>query len=333
MQDLDDVDPQLRSTAVGFAEAWRDAMAAQPDAEDDKKRVAVIRQLSGRFEYATSPEFRDVIIENVVISDRRSGDLKAVTYRPKGRSGHAPALIYIHGGGYVGGSTAIGHLNNCRRASRLGIYVVAVDYRLAPEHPYPAAIDDCYAALAWLHTQASRIGIDTARVGVVGESAGAGLAASLSLLARDRGEFALSFQHLTQPMLDNRASISANPRSVGKFVWTPEDDAFGWRCLLGPSWRSYETSPYAAAARAVDLTGLPATFIAVGTLDLFLASSMEFATRLLNAAVPVELHVFPGVFHGFQHAKDAAIADTANWISDDALMRQTRVVGTQVDPA
>src|SRR5262249_39769655 len=158
--------------------------------------------------------------------------------------------------------------------------------------PFPGNVEDCYAALAWMAGEAAALGVDAARIGVMGESAGGGLAAALALLARDRGEHRLAFQHLIYPMIDDCTCTAAEPHpSTAEFIGTPASNRFGWTSLLGTEPGGADVSPYAAAARATDLAGLPPAYIATGALDLFLEENLEYARRLIRAGVPVELHV------------------------------------------
>jgi acetyl esterase/lipase len=205
----------------------------------------------------------------------------------------APALLWIHGGGYVVG-TAQQDDAVCRRfSSRLGITVASVDYRLAPQHPYPAPLEDCYSALTWL---AGLPAVDSARVAIGGSSAGGGLAAALALLARDRGSSGQGvkpvFQLLVYPMLDDRSSTTAN--NPNHRLWNPRSNRFGWSAYLG------DADPRVAVpARRDDLSGLPPAWIGVGTHDLFHDEDLAYAERLISAGVPCEVEVVPGVFHGF----------------------------------
>lgn len=252
-------------------------------------------------------------------------DVPVSIYRPTGSTDTLPCILHIHGGGYITGSAA--QLEGIHRplAADLGCAIVSVDYRLAPENPFPAAIEDCYAALRWLSGTANDLGVDAARTGVMGESAGGGLAAALALLARDQGEYALSFQHLIYPMIDDRTCRTATPHPfAGEYVWTAESNVFGWTSLLGHAPGGDSTSPYAAAARATDLAGLPPTFIATGALDLFVDEDIDYATRLIRAGVPTELHVYPGAFHAFNIAPGAQIAANARRDSREALRRALR---------
>jgi triacylglycerol lipase len=245
-----------------------------------------------------------------------------IVYRPAGAEGALPCILHIHGGGYVLGSAASSEAAHRPLAADLGCCIVTVDYRLAPETPHPGPVEDCYAALAWVFAHAESLKIDPARVGVMGESAGGGLAAGLALLARDRGEYPLAFQHLIYPMIDDRTCIHPDPHPhVGEFVWTPQRNRFGWASLLGAEPGGDGVSPYAAAARAEDLAGLPPTFIATGALDLFLEEDLDYARRLTRAGVPVELHVYPGAYHGFQWERRAEVSRQADRDSRAALAK------------
>jgi acetyl esterase/lipase len=220
-------------------------------------------------------------------------------------------VLHVHGGGYVMGSPDMGAPTNAAYAAQIGAVVVSVDYRLAPETPHPGPVEDCYAALAWLHANADELGVDRARIAISGESAGGGLAAALTLLARDRGKIPVCFQHLIFPMLDDRTTTKADPSPyLGQYVWTPQANVFGWTSLLGHAPGGPGVSPYAAPARAEDLAGLPPTYIICGALDLFLEEDMDYAKRLIRAGVPTELHIYPGAPHGFMFVADAEVTRT-----------------------
>lgn len=226
--------------------------------------------------------------------------LRVRYYRPAGVSTALPCIFHIHGGGYVAGAAAAMEPSHRALVAELGCALISVDYRRAPEHPFPAPLMDCYTALEWLFREAAALRVDTARIGVMGESAGGGLAAAVALLARDRGERSLAFQLLVYPMLDDRTCAMAEPHPyTGEYVWTPDNNHFGWRSLLGQEPGGADVPAYAAPARAVDLRGLPPAYIATGALDLFLEEDLEYARRLLRAGVPTELQVYPGAVHGF----------------------------------
>ena len=196
-----------------------------------------------------------------------------------------------------------------------------MQYRLAPETPFPGPLEDCYAALRWTHEHAEELGIDPARVGVQGISAGGGLAAALTLLARDRGEFPFAFQLLECPMLDDRQT-TPSIGATGLFVWSAESNEFGWRSYLGDLYGSDDVPPYGAAARAADLEGLPPTCILVGSIDGFRDEDVEYAQRLSQAGVLCELHVIAGLPHAYQLAPDAQAVQLLSHCRDDWLARQ-----------
>lgn len=267
------------------------------------------------------PASEAVVREQLTIPGSEGHDIPLIIYRPKELAAQAPVVLYMHGGGYILGSAASMLGANESLAVEVNCLLAAVDYRLAPETCHPGPVEDCYAALKWLHDNALALGVDSTRIAVAGESAGAGLAAALALLARDRGEIPIIHQHLIYPMLDDRTNrTNANPLA-GEFVWSPESNVFGWSSLLGCPAGGDGISPYAAAARAEDLTGLPSTFISVGALDLFAEEDMEFARRLMRAGVATELHVYPGAYHGFEIAGDAAVTRKAHHNSVSALKR------------
>ena len=252
-------------------------------------------------------------------------DVEVSIHVPATATTNRGAILHIHGGGYIAGSAEANAPAHRVLAEALDVVVVSVDYRLAPETRFPGAVEDCYAALGWLVANAAEFGVDAARIGIMGESAGGGLAAGLALLVRDRGEYALAFQHLIYPMIDDRTCTRPDPHPyAGEFIWTHQSNIFGWTALLGQAPGGDDVSPYAAAARATDLTRLPPTYIATGALDLFLEENLDYARRLTRAGVPVELHVYPGAFHAFQFATDSALSKTAWLDSQRALERALR---------
>lgn len=242
--------------------------------------------------------------------DGNALDLLVVS--PSSSVGASPAILYIHGGGYVSGSPDAGRAAIAGLAVSAGAVVIAPRYRLAPETRFPGAIEDCYSALRWIHVNSARLGIDPRRIAVIGASAGGGLAASLALMARDRGEIALVLQVLVSPMLDDRTGVTRDPGAfAGEFVWTRASNCFGWECLLGHAGGKPGVSPYAAAARADDVGDLPAACILVGALDLFLEESLEYGLRLARAGVPLEIKVYPGAVHGFARVVTAQVTETS----------------------
>jgi acetyl esterase/lipase len=230
-------------------------------------------------------------------------------YSPTGASAASPCLFWIHGGGMVLGSIALDDFNLQNIVESIGCVAVSVEYRLAPEHPFPAPLEDCYAALKWTHANAAVLGVDPRRIAVGGGSAGGGLAAGLVLLARDRGEVPVAFQWLIYPMLDDRNITPSSQTIVEPRVWNRASNLFGWRAYLGVEPGSGGVSEYASPSRATDLGNLPAAYLAVGSQDLFLDEDSDYALRLARAGVPVELQVYPGAFHGSElFAPTAAVS-------------------------
>ncbi len=262
------------------------------------------------------------VSERFIPSPAGAPDVRVLLYQPTSLPGPLPALLWLHGGGYIMGSADAEDLMVKSIVSAIGCATVSVDYRLAPETPYPGSVEDCYTALKWLSTHAVELGIDPRRIAVGGSSAGGGLAAALALLARDRGEFSLLFQFLIAPMLDDRTCTQVKPHPfTGEFIWTQESNCFGWTALLGQKPGGPDVSPYAAPARAKHLEGLPSTFINVGALDLFLEEDLEYARRLLRVGVPTELHVYPGAYHGFRMVTGAQVTQAAQRDQLTALER------------
>lgn len=310
MSTLHLVDPEL----APMLEAW-------PTIRLDTESLAQLRLMERTMPLPPVPENTVRKEARTVPGPAGAPDVSLLIYTPEG-DGPLPCIYHIHGGGYVGGAAKMLEFVHRPLAEDLGCVIVSVDYRLAPETPHPGPIDDCYAGLEWTFASADALNIDAARIGVMGESAGGGLAAALALLARDRGDYRLAFQHLTYPMLDDRTCAAADPHPhAGEFIWTPHNNRFGWRALLGRAPGGKGVSPYAAAARADDLADLPPAFIATGSLDLFLEEDIEYARRLIRAGVPTELHVYPGGFHGFDIHPTASVAAVARRDRIAALRR------------
>ncbi len=226
-------------------------------------------------------------------------DVFVRVYEPLDRAPRLPAMLWIHGGGYVLGSVERDDLVGRTLCRNVGCVVASVDYRLAPEHPYPAPVEDCYAALKWLYGNADALGVDQQRIAIGGASAGGGLTAGLALLARDRGEVEVAFQMPIYPMIDDRNIAPPSAELSDTYVWSRENNRMGWAAYLGALAGRDDIPAYAAAARAEDLSGLPPAYIPVGDLDLFVDENIRYAERLIAAGVPTELHVYAGGFHGF----------------------------------
>lgn len=258
---------------------------------------------------ATAAQARGVWLETLSIPGPQGAPpLRLLAYHPAEATGPVPALLHIHGGGYIIGSADMTDAANRELAATLNAAVFSVEYRLAPETPHPGPVEDVYAALTYLFAHAESLGIDPARIGVKGESAGGGLAAAVALLARDRGEVALAFQHLIYPMIDDRTGAPGqerNPHS-GAFIWSYESNQFGWASHLGQAPGGADVPAYAAPARAETLAGLPPTYISCGTLDIFLEENLTYASRLVRAGVPVTFNLYPAVPHGFDSLQPEA---------------------------
>jgi acetyl esterase/lipase len=211
----------------------------------------------------------------------------------------SPALLHFHGGGYIIGTPEMDDSQCVQIALALGILVVSVDYRLAPEHPFPAGLEDCYASLGWLHEQAAALGVDAQRVALSGNSAGAGLAAALAQLALDRGEFRPVFQALVYPMLDDRTVTRPGLDATAYRLWTAANNQVGWQAYLGQAAGLPAAPVHAVPARRADLRGLPPAWLGVGTIDLFHAECLAYAHKLRECGVPCELVEVSGAFHGF----------------------------------
>jgi len=229
-------------------------------------------------------------------------------YRPKGGGADPRPCIYeIHGGGFITGS--IDMMDGwCQiAAARLDVAVVSVEYRLAPEHPFPAGVEDCYAGLRWTADQAGALGIDPARIAIAGQSAGGGLAAATALMVRDRGGPALCFQLLEIPELDDRLETASMRAFHDTPMWNRPNAEWSWRHYLGAD-HSGEVSPYAAPARAKDLSGLPPAYVSTMEFDPLRDEGIEYALRMMQAGVTVELHSYPGTFHGSAMLPTAAVS-------------------------
>lgn len=240
-------------------------------------------------------------------------DVPVRVYRPAGASATArvPGILMIHGGGFVIGSVEAEHAGAALTAMDTGAVVVSVDYRLAPEHPYPAALHDCYAALRYLHAEADAWGVDPQRVALTGASAGGGLAAATALFARDRGGPAVCFQLLQIPELDDRLQTPSMRTFVDSPMWNRPLAEQSWRAYLGPLYGSDDVPSFAAPARADDLSGLPPAYVSTAENDPLRDEGITYAQRLLQAGVSVELHQFPGTFHGSALVTTAAISKRA----------------------
>lgn len=249
-------------------------------------------------------------------------DVPLLICRPAGVSAPVGCLYFMHGGGmFFGSNRANGLPGILNHAQALLIAVVSVDYRLAPETSHPGPVEDCYAGLCWTAAHAAELGVDPARILVGGVSAGGGLAAATALLARDRGGPALLGQLLVCPMLDDRNATPSSRQMAGVGIWDRAANELGWTALLGDARGGPDVSPYAAPARAADLSGLPPAFIDVGSAETYRDEDVAYASRIWQAGGSAELHVWPGGFHGFAAAAPraamsrAAVGAQRDWLA------------------
>ena len=241
----------------------------------------------------------DIQIRDIFIDGQDGAQIRLRVYQPGTPPVKAPSLLWMHGGGYIMGMPEQDDIYVLPFVREVGLVVVSVDYRLAPDYPFPTPLEDCYAALQWMTAQAEIPGIDPNRIAVGGSSAGAGLAAALAQLAHDRGEIHPVLQLLVYPMLDDRTGARKDIEPKAHVVWNNISNQFGWESYLGQSCGA-ETAPAGSVpARRDNLAGLPPAWIGVGTNDLFYDEAAAYAQRLSEAGVPCELVPVPGAFHAF----------------------------------
>ena len=252
------------------------------------------------------PSSKSVYRKEIFVSVNGQPDVRCLLYGKLNGQEDASGYLHIHGGGYLFGSPEGSDPMNLHLASILNIVILSVDYRLAPENPIPAPLDDCYAALGWFHENAAELGVDPERIGVGGESAGGGLAAALAIKARDEGEYGLCWQQLTYPMLDDRTGSSQHYGDplVGEFVWTRALNQYGWSSYLGNAERTAPQVP----GRLEEFRGLPPAWMFTASLDLFRDENILYAQNLMRSGVACDLVVYPGACHAFQRIESAAIS-------------------------
>lgn len=276
---------------------------------DSDDPAAIRAELSAMIARLPPPDTTGLQLEDRQIPGRDGDPTAAIRiYRPEHRS--APAGIYsVHGGGFVAGDLETEHAVNVKLARELGVVVISVDYRLAPETPFPGPLEDIYAGLVWMAAHAGELGIDDQRIAIYGASAGGGLCAALALLARDRGGPHIAFQFLSVPELDDRLTTPSMTEFTDTPLWNRPRAVVSWDCYLGAGRAGTDdVSIYAAPARATDLSGLPPAYVAVMHFDPLRDEGIAYALAMLSAGVSVELHLFPGTFHGSILVERAAIS-------------------------
>ncbi|MFL5280857.1 MAG: alpha/beta hydrolase [Rhodopila sp.] len=313
MNTIDLVDPELRDALALWPQTPLTADSLSERRANGRKTAAAVAK----------PELPDITVDEIRVESAFGADpIRVLTYCPAQSDKPLPAILHVHGGGFVMGLPEMKDVENRLLASDLKCAIYSVDYRLAPEAPHPAPLEDIYSVFVWLHANAGQLELDPTRIGIKGESGGGGLAAGVALYARDHQGPKFAFQHLIYPMIDDRSAVRKDLHPyVGEFVWTQENNYFGWRSLLGTEPGLADISPYAAASRAADLSGLPPTYISVGGLDLFLQENMTYADRLSRAGVPVEFHLYPRAYHGFYQAPDTRVTKQAERDTREALRR------------
>jgi acetyl esterase/lipase len=283
-------------------------LEALPDLTIDADRLPELRELLAAL--AVPPDLDGVdVVEHEV--DAAAGVVVRVLSPAGATASKRPAVFWIHGGGYIIGNRFMDDSRSSTWVRELDCVVTSVEYRLAPEHPFPMPLEDCYAGLRWVHDHAAELGIDADRLGIGGLSAGGGLAAALAILARDRGGPRVGFQLLDSPMLDDR-QVTPSSRADWLVVWTRDSNTFGWRSYLGDLYGRADIPDPAVPARVGDLTGLPPALVIVGAADGFCDEDIVYAARLNQAGVPAELHVYPGAPHGFAIFGDSVVSQQAS---------------------
>ena len=313
MSTIELVDPELRPALAQWPQA---SLSAETLAG---RRIDALKGLDA----LPKPVLPDIVTGEIhVASAFGAPPIRVLTYRPAVSDVPLPAIVHIHGGGFVMGAPEMKDIENRIFASELKCAIYSVDHRLAPETPHPGPVEDIYSVFVWLHANAAALGLDPDRIGIKGESGGGGFAAGAALFARDRDGPKFAFQHLIYPMIDDRSAVRTDLHPyVGEFVWTQANNYFGWKSLLGTEPGGDGVSPYAAASRAADVSGLPPTYISVGGLDLFLEENYVYADRLSRAGVPVEFHLYPRAFHGFYRSPGARVTQQAERDTREALRR------------
>jgi acetyl esterase/lipase len=285
------MDPELRAEFSRYPEALE--ATVDPPAVREQLETAYVKTL---------PPPRLSVVARTLVVDGPPDNAAGVTlrvYEPRERTGTLPAILYVHGGGFVIGSVDAARVTCEELAEAVGAVVVSPGYRVAPEDPFPAAPEDVYAALTWLVLSAGALGVDPTRIAIAGYSAGGGIAAGVALMARDRGDVALAFQAPTNACLDDRHITPSSLAIRDRRTWHRDRARRGWAAYLGDL-SPAEVPPYAAPARATDLSGLPPSYITIGDLDLLRDENLDYARRLRDAGVPTEVHLYPGAFHGFE---------------------------------
>jgi len=274
--------------------------------------------------FNTDIDTSGLTIEDRAISNSEgAGDLMLRIYSPIEITNKVAGLLYVHGGGFVVGSLDTEHASAVSIARDLNIVVVSVDYRLAPEYPFPAGLNDCYRALEWMHDSAVELNVDSERIGIFGQSAGGGLCAALALMARDQKGPGICFQYLGMPELDDRLETVSMMTFTDTPMWHRPNAELSWQYYLGDKYTAggHDVPVYAAPARVEDASGLPPAYISAMEFDPLRDEDIHYALKLMECGVAVELHTFPGTFHGSAMLMHAAVSRRQQQEMLDVLKR------------
>ena len=315
MSQRDRIDPESRPPLEQLLQAIPGGFNSIPDVEQRRAAVA------GMMASATAglPPNENVVTEDrVVPGPEGAPDVPIRIYRPVGTTGDLPGIFFIHGGGMVIGSIEGEDIVAARVCEEVGAVVVSTGYRKAPEHAYPAQLNDCYAALTWTAKNVADLGIDASRLAVYGGSAGGNLTIAVAMTARDKGFPELSFMMPLYPMIDDR-NVTPSSHEVSDIgIWDRGGNVEAWEWFLGGA----PADQYAAPARAEDLSGLPPAFIDVGELDLFRDEDIAFAARLVQAGVPTEFHLYSGAYHGSETFAATAALSQRIWFNRISALKK-----------
>ncbi|GIH16791.1 alpha/beta hydrolase [Rugosimonospora africana] len=315
-------DPELAESAAVFAEVM--PSPTTPNLISAFRSGPTGVEPSSGDELSRGGEFQ--IFERTVPGPAGESDITLLVCRPTGASAPTPAIYAMHGGGMILGDRRTNLPDMVDLAASVGAAVISVEYRLAPEHPHPAPIEDCYAGLVWVAANATELNIDPGRLVVAGASSGGGLAAAVALLARDRGGPELAGQLLLAPMLDDRDDTPSVRQMASRDMWDHTLMDSGWTALLGDARGGPDVSPYAAPARATDLSGLPPAFIYGGSVETVRDEDVAYASAIWRAGGQAELHVWSGGFHGFDlMAPQAAVSQAAKAARTSWMRRIVKV--------
>lgn len=315
----DRIDPEVRAPLDGLLGAFPGGFNAIPDIVARRELVAAVLAAGSE---GVPPN--DRVTSKDLVAPGRDGHPEAAVrvYRPVAATGTLPGIFYIHGGGMILGSVEMEDASAAMLCEMTGCVVVSVEYRLAPENPFPAAPEDCYTGLVWMASNAAELGVDPERIALYGPSAGGGLVLAVALMSRDRGFPSIRMQMPIYPMIDDRNDTPSSREITDVGIWDRDGNLEAWGMYLGADYGTDNVSHYAAPARATDLSGLPPTFIDVGEVDMFRDEDIAFAARLIQAGVPTELHVHPGAYHAAEvFAPTAALSQRMWAMRVDALRR------------